>query len=129
MGQIRFSADSVGLEDILTRLDRMGVLANRSDKALKAGAEVVLGEVQKLVPVRSGALKRAQRVKKRTRGGYSAIEVGSFYPDAPHAHLVDRGHGGPKPAPAHPYLTTAADNVGEEACQAIIDELNRALDS
>lgn len=30
---------------------------------------------------------------------------------APHAHLVEFGHGGPHPAPAHPFLRPAKESV------------------
>lgn len=30
---------------------------------------------------------------------------------APHAHLVEYGHGGPHPAPAHPFLRPAKERV------------------
>lgn len=32
---------------------------------------------------------------------------------APHAHLVEFGHGGPRPAPPHPFIRPAWDEVQE----------------
>jgi len=33
---------------------------------------------------------------------------------APHAHLVEYGHGGPHPAPPHPFIRPAWDSIKDE---------------
>lgn len=53
----------------------------------------------------TGNLKRSIKARKSKfeDGGYIVIAR------APHAHLVEYGHGGPRPAPAHPFLRPALD--------------------
>ena len=41
--------------------------------------------------------------------GQPATFVGINYRIAPHAHLVEYGHGGPHPAPAHPFFRPEVD--------------------
>src|SRR5262249_3315811 len=38
------------------------------------------------------------------------------------AHLVEFGHGGPHPAPAHPFLRPAFDGTKKEAQDTVTDE-------
>jgi HK97 gp10 family phage protein len=42
---------------------------------------------------------------------------------APHAHLVEYGHGGPQPAPAHPFFRPAVDESKDFARQVVINGL------
>lgn len=44
--------------------------------------------------------RRPKRVVAHRRAAPGALLKSS----APHAHLVERGHGGPRPAPPHPFL-------------------------
>ena len=55
---------------------------------------------------KTGRLYRAVVAKKfkGKRKGFPAVFVANDYSIAPHAHLVERGHGGPHPAAAHPYF-------------------------
>jgi HK97 gp10 family phage protein len=46
---------------------------------------------------------------------------------APHAHLVEFGHGGPHPAPPHPFLRPAAIAARPLVRQIIEDGLKRLL--
>lgn len=50
----------------------------------------------------------------KLRSGIKPELHGKFwrvYARAPHAHLVEFGHGGPHPAPAHPFLRPAKERV------------------
>ena len=47
---------------------------------------------------------------------------------APHAHLVEFGHAGPHPAPAHPFVRPAWDSVKEEVKQNIAAGLKKAVE-
>lgn len=52
------------------------------------------------------------------------IEVGISYkrhPKAHHAHLVEGGHGGPHPAPPHPFWEPAVQLHGQQAVDALED--------
>lgn len=122
------STDSMDMQAVLSELDRLGELKGATNKALRAGAAVVLAEAQNRAPVRTGKLKKALKIgRKASRGSENAVEVGAFYGDAPHAHLVEGGHGGPRPAPAHPFLQPAAEAKEQEVYNAIMEELKKSL--
>lgn len=121
----RISADVVGLDEVLNMLDQQGMLEERVPTALKKGAKVICKVAISKAPVRTGELKRSIRVGRRKKSAGDAIEVGVFYPDAAHAHLVEHGHGGPKPAPAYPFLEPAADETMDEVYDEILKELMR----
>ena len=88
--------------------------------AINRGLSIVNREAKNRAPVKSGQIKRAlgkklgrtkgkDRVSGRVyvRSGY-AIEInGKPHDPAKIAHLVEFGHGGPKPAPPHPFLRPA----------------------
>lgn len=132
MGRISIKTEGMGA--VLERLDITGQLDVRAPKALTAGAEIVVRRAKETAPERegSGVLKRAIRVGKRKRSsGARMIEAGVFYNDtenyAPYAHLVEYGHGGPHPAPPHPFLEPAARDAEDEAADAIMKELMKGL--
>jgi HK97 gp10 family phage protein len=54
---------------------------------------------------------KARKLRKSIRAKKSKFDAGGWIVQAtaPHAWLVEFGHGGPKPAPAHPYLKPALD--------------------
>lgn len=132
MGDINWNVDAVGMEDILEYLDAVSLLPQRSKAALEKGAEILCKEAVRVAPERRIGdpknLRNSIRIGRRKKSDRNAIEVGVFYPDAPHAHLVEYGHGGPKKADPHPFLKTAADNVGDQVLDAIMEELKRELD-
>lgn len=56
-------------------------------------------------------------LRKRIKAKKSRYEFGGWIVEAraPHAHLVEFGHGGPNPAPAHPFLRPALESEITEA--------------
>lgn len=131
MGNISLKTDASDMREILSRIEGVANVPQRATRALTAGASVVLRYAKGIVPVRSGDLKKNLGVgrRKKTRDSY-AVEVGNFHanePYAPHAHLVEYGHGGPHPAPPHPYLEPAAEMAEAEAIDAIMEELTKGL--
>jgi hypothetical protein len=56
----------------------------------------------------------------------SAI-VGVDRKKAPHAHLVEFGHGGPHPAGPHPYLRPALDSMKAAAVALMGMEINQRI--
>ena len=129
MGRINMSVDAVGMDEIVQKLDMMDMLGVRAKEALVKGAEVVLREAQANAPVRTGSLKAALKVGKRAKtGSHYAVEVGAFHGDAPHAHLVEHGHGGVHAAPAHPFLAPAAEATADEVTETVMAELMKLLD-
>ena len=69
-------------------------------------------------------------VKKRRKGG-KRITIGVHRKDwdgeAYYPAYVEYGHGGPGPAPAHPYIRPAYDTTEDEAYEIIRSGLREAL--
>lgn len=120
MGNIRVTFHSEEVQSLLTQLDNLGRLDEVSSMALNRGANVLLPHIVAAAPVRTGQLKAAIKVGKRKKG---SIEVGVFGNDAPYTNLVERGHGGPKPAPAHPFMEPTAEAHEDEVMSAIMQAL------
>lgn len=80
----------------------------------------------------TGALHRSIEigsVRKRRNGGKSVtIGVHHSAEGAYYANPVEYGHGGPAPAPAHPFVRPAYDTRADEAYEIIRDGLRDALD-
>jgi len=71
------------------------------------------------------------KVKKRRNGG-KHITIGvhrkDWDGDAYYPAYVEHGHGGPGPAPAHPYIRPAYDTRHDEAYEIIREGLRNALE-
>ena len=113
-----------GFDDLLNDLNRMAEKAGgqAADRALKAGAKPIFEDMK----IRTGNLHKSIKIggiKKAIRkSGYKEmkrITIGSHRKEmqrmAPHAHLVEYGHGGPAPAPPHPFVRPAFDRKEGEA--------------
>jgi HK97 gp10 family phage protein len=74
-------------------------------------AKQVAKDAKASVNVVTGNLKKSIRAKKSKFEDGGAIVQAS----APHSHLVEFGHGGPKPAPPHPFLRPALEKNITEA--------------
>ena len=48
---------------------------------------------------------------RRYKRGRAGVFAGGRYAGAAQAHLVERGHAGPRPARPHPYLSTALEQT------------------
>lgn len=128
MGRISFNVDAIDVVDLLREIDKIDVPRRDVRRALEAGAEVLAAEAPRHVNERTGELKDSIRVGRRKKSGADAVEVGVFYPDAPYAHLVERGHGGEKAAPAHPFMGAAVEAKGDAAMKAVTEALRRLLE-
>lgn len=113
-----------GTEVILADLERMIPTDTNVDEALKAGGEIIAAKMIELAPVRTGRLKGAIKVGN-SRGGKRGRTItvgvhrrdfgaGDYYPA-----FVEYGHGGPRPAPPHPYIRPAYDMTKDQAWAAI----------
>ena len=70
------------------------------------------------------------KVKKRRRGGkYITIGVHRKEHGAYYAPPVEYGHGGPAPAPAHPFIRPAYDTRADESYDIIRQGLRDALNN
>ena len=130
-----------GVDELTSDLQRMAEKAGSeaADMALKAGAKVILTEMKaqaQIDPrVRKGNLLKSLKLgsivtamrEQRSKIGVKRIELGSYEKKhgqiAPHAHLVEYGHGGPYPAPPHPFIRPSFDKRVDEA----YDEMRRVL--
>lgn len=128
MGYINFSVDAVGMDDVLKMLDAVDDIPGRAQAALNEAAQIVLGRERDLAPVRTGELKSDLKIGRRKKSrDRNAVEVGIFYPDSPQAHLVESGHGGPKPAPAHPFMEPAIEMSEADVMDVIMAALTREI--
>ena len=122
-----------GTEVFLSDLERMIPSDTNVDAALAEGAEVIAKEMRQLAPVKSGKLKSAIKVGKARNGRNGRqVTVGihrrDFSDDDYYPAYVEYGHGGPRPAPPHPFIRPAFDLKKDEAWntvkQAVIDQMN-----
>lgn len=78
---------------------------------------------------RSGKLRGALRINKASGRRGARVTVGVHRADgAAYGVPVEFGHGGPHPAPAHPFVRPAFDARGEESYELLKEQLRDALD-
>ena len=73
--------------------------------------------------IRIGPVKKRRKSGKSITIGVHRKEEGAYY-----ATPVEYGHGGPAPAPAHPFIRPAYDTRADEAYGIIRDGLRDAID-
>lgn len=129
-----------GFTDLLDDLNRLAEKAGgkAADRALKAGAKPIFEDMKRQASIdpkiRTGNLHKSikigrigQTTRKRDYKTMKRITIGSHKKEmgayAPHAHLVEYGHGGPAPAPPHPFVRLAYDRKEDEA----LAEMRRVL--
>jgi HK97 gp10 family phage protein len=137
------SIDIEGIEELESQMQRLigTVSADKVEPILLDAAKVVAKDAKARAPKgETGNLKKGIVAKKtRRKGGVSAalgLNVGEAAPaitaidfrKAPHAALVEFGHGGPHPAPAHPFFRPAWDANREKVTRQIIDDINNLLE-
>ena len=118
------------------RMDADGAGAPVARRILEAAAQPIHQQMKANASrdpqIITGVLNRSIRigpVKKRRKSGKSITigvhrkEEGAYY-----ATPVEYGHGGPAPAPAHPFIRPAYDTRADEAYQIIRDGLRDAID-
>ena len=119
-----------------SRMDADGAGAPVARRILEAAAQPIHQQMKanasKDPKIITGVLNRSIRigpVKKRRKSGKSITigvhrkEEGTYY-----ATPVEYGHGGPAPAPAHPFIRPAYDTRADEAYGIIRDGLRDAID-
>ena len=119
-----------------SRMDADGAGAPVARRILEAAAQPIHRQMKahasKDPKIITGVLNRSIRigpVKKRRKSGKSITigvhrkEEGAYY-----ATPVEYGHGGPAPAPAHPFIRPAYDTRADEAYGIVRDGLRDAID-
>jgi HK97 gp10 family phage protein len=132
----RLKVHSTGFDAVMADLqDKLGDAGARksADAALRAGAapmrEQILSNIDTGGHVRTGQLRGAISIGKLTGGkkGFR-MKVGVIGNGAPYAHFVEYGHGGPRPAPPHPFMAPAYEATKGRAMELAAQALREALD-
>ena len=123
-----------GLDDLKDDLINMAAALEQGpgvNRALQAGAapieeqmlhnassdpKIISGDLHD--SIRTGAVKKRRDGGKRITIGVHHKERGAYY-----ANPVEFGHGGPAPAPAHPFVRPAFDVKASDA----FEEMKRVL--
>ena len=121
--------------DLATMAGALGEDGTTTARILKGAAQPILDQMLRNADTdprpRSGLLRGSLNIRSvsRKRGtarvtvGVHSGEVGAQY-----ANPVEHGHGGPHPAPPHPFVRPAFDAKAEEAYEELKKLLNEALD-
>lgn len=127
MGQIQVSVNGMG--DVQDMIDHVVDTENSAlaEKALQAGADVLLNAMRDLAPVRSDGRHIKNRLETRIKKGANGVEALVGVWDEPIAYFVEYGHAGPKPAPPHPYMAPAAEQAEDAAIAAVVAVLKGGL--
>lgn len=102
---------------------------------LQSGAVPILAEAMKNASTNpksiSGDLLNALKISNvtRKRGGGYTVAIGVMKGTSAYANPVEYGHGGPHPAPAHPFVRPAYDAKVEEAYSIIKEQLAAAINA
>lgn len=80
-------------------------LAKHINENAESIAKDISRDAKADVNVITGNLKNGIKARKSKFEGGGWIVIST----APHSHLVEYGHGGPRPAPPHPFLRPALD--------------------
>ena len=131
-----FDGLATDIAGLASRMDADGAGAPVARRILEAAAQPIHRQMKanasKDPKIITGVLNRSIRigpVKKRRKSGKSITigvhrkEEGAYY-----ATPVEYGHGGPAPAPAHPFIRPAYDTRADEAYGIIRDGLRDAID-
>lgn len=105
------------------------------NNALRSGARIIHAKMMANASgdpkVITGALRgsiKSSTVKRRSGGGkHVTIGVHHSAKSAFYANPVEFGHGGPAPAPAHPFVRPAFDTESDAAYEAMKSILRSAL--
>jgi len=119
----------------LDQLERQGnklikEVTSEETKLLLKQARLIRDRIKQKAPVGpTGNLKKATYAKALPKTMTSpAVAFAGIRPRrAPHARLVEYGHGGPHPAPPHPFFRPAVDEVKETVKRNIKEGLGKAV--
>ena len=130
-----------GFDDLYNDLNNMGqALSEAGDgrainRALREGAQPIEEQMlhnastdPKIITGRLHDSISTGRIKNRVGGG-KMITIGVHHSEmgAYYANPVEFGHGGPAPAPMHPFVRPAFDTRSDEAYERMKEVLRNAL--
>ena len=128
-----------GFDELQSSLEKMGEdleFGAGVDRALRAGAEPIYRQMKSNASsnpkIITGALNKS--IKKsgvRKRKGRKQITIGVHHKEysAYYSNPVEYGHGGPAPAPPHPFVRPAFDTQQDAAYSAIRSVLQNEIKS
>lgn len=130
-----FDALMTDIASMANRMDADGAGAPVAKRILQAAAQpihqqmkanasrnpkIITGALHDSIAI--GNVRKRRYSGKRITIGVHRKERGAYY-----ATPVEYGHGGPAPAPPHPFIRPAYDTRADEAYQIIRDGLRDAL--
>lgn len=122
MGYVRLKLE--GVSEVNRTLGYVSDIPGLAKQALQAGADVLLPQLKEAAPIGPGGGAHIRdRMEVRVKMNTAFLGVW----DQPVAYYVEYGHGGPHPAPAHPYMKPTADAHEDEVIQAILDTIDDYL--
>ena len=120
----------LGMEEILKKLKKLPerVQKNVLTGAIRASAKPIIKEARRLVPVRSGTLKKSIGVRKRRSKDRKIIKFsiaplskkGGFY-----GMFVENGT---SKMAAHPFMRPAFEKEGKNTIKAAKEYMNKRID-
>lgn len=130
-----FDALMTDIASMANRMDADGAGAPVAKRILQAAAQPIHQQMKanasRNPKIITGALHDSIAIgnvrKRRYSGKHITIGVHRKERGAYYATPVEYGHGGPAPAPPHPFIRPAYDTRADEAYQIIRDGLRDAL--
>jgi HK97 gp10 family phage protein len=104
---------------------------SEKQKLLLDNARLVRDRIRSKAPLGpTGNLKKAAYASSlpASLSGRAVAFAGIRPRKAPHAHLVEYGHAGPHPAPPHPFVRPAWDEMKDQVKRNIQVGLGRAVE-
>lgn len=95
-------------------------------KAIRAGAKPVVAEMRRLVPVRTGALRKSITVQAVRARGAAVVSIGFAKPVSRRAHLIEFGTAHHA---ANPFFRPALDSKAAEVLEAMAKTLARDIEA
>ena len=122
------------IEGMTSLVEDMSVMLTKmeSNAILEEGAQPLLEQMQQNASSNpkqiSGKLHNALGVKAHASGTITVgVHRSDWSDEEYYPAYVEFGHGGPHPAPAHPFVRPAVDAKGNEALDNIKEKLRQAL--
>ena len=106
-------------------------VTSQKTELLQRNADIVKNAIWMKAPLgKNGLIKKSPYAKAlpETTTLPTVAFAGIRPKTAPHGHLVEFGHGGPHPAPAHPFVQPAWDATREYVLQNIKDGLKSTIE-
>lgn len=128
----RIARKALAFEGMDEFQERLGKVVNEVTGAemksvMMEGAIVLRDDARRRAPVKTGALRKNIFASRGDENRPSVL-VGVSYKAAPHAHLVEWGHGGPKPAGPKPFMRPAIDSTAPRIQKILKDGFNGIIE-